>query len=78
MFEFRLHDDAPDVDASIEDYHCDQTKLCTTTLAQVFEIEDEAETKAANAKPTSLDIRRFAARGPTGLNSHAKEWRYER
>lgn len=44
-----LHNNGPDVDANVEGDHGVETDLGTAPLAEIFHVEDEAKTKAANS-----------------------------
>jgi len=46
--ESNLNDDGPDVDTKVEKHDGKETDLCTTTLADTLEIEDEPETETTD------------------------------
>jgi hypothetical protein len=43
-----LHYDRPNVDSEIENHNSEETELCTSTLTDALQVEDEAETEASH------------------------------
>ena len=49
-----LHDNGPDVNANVKGDDGVETDLGAATLAEIFRVEDEAETEAADANRIKL------------------------
>jgi hypothetical protein len=53
-----LHDDRPDVNASIQNDYREQTKLSTTTLTKRLEVEDETKQETSDTGIVSAFVHR--------------------